>query len=76
VLTFFYEIHAAGGENVFIMVGMFVCLCIASQKPSERVFFVPARMDLGVKLLSCQRQVAWELIRVITAKNLALCHHT
>jgi len=34
------------------MVGMFVCLCLASQKPSEREFFVPARMDLSVKLLS------------------------
>jgi hypothetical protein len=32
------------------MVGMFVCLCLASQKPSEREFFVPARTDLGVKL--------------------------
>ncbi len=30
------------------------CLCacsLASQKPSEREFFVPARTDLGVKLL-------------------------
>jgi len=34
-----------------VMVGMFVCLCLASQKPSEREFFVPARTDLGVKLL-------------------------
>jgi hypothetical protein len=32
--------------------GMFVCLCLASQKPSEREFFVPARTHLGVKLLS------------------------
>ena len=38
--------HAAGGGNGSIMVGMFVCLCLASQKPSEREFFVPARMDL------------------------------
>jgi hypothetical protein len=30
------------------MVGMFVCLCFASRKPSEREFFVPARTDLGV----------------------------
>ena len=31
------------------------CLCacsLASQKPSERKFFVPARTDLGVKLLN------------------------
>ena len=33
-------------------VGMFVSLCLASQKPSEREFSVPAGMDLGVKLLS------------------------
>jgi hypothetical protein len=32
------------------MVGMFVSLCLASQKPSEREFFVPAGTDLGVKL--------------------------
>jgi hypothetical protein len=30
------------------MVGMFVFLCLASQKPSEQEFFVPARTDLGV----------------------------
>jgi len=34
------------------MVGMFVCMCLASQKPSERELFVPARTDLGVKLLT------------------------
>ena len=34
------------------MVRMFVCLCLASQKPSEREFFVPARTDLAVKLLT------------------------
>ena len=28
-----------------------VCLCLASKKPSEREFFVPAGTDLGVKLL-------------------------
>ena len=33
------------------MVGMFVCLCLASQKPSEREFFLPAGTHLGVKLL-------------------------
>jgi len=33
------------------MVGMCVSLCLASQNPSEREFFVPARTDLGVKLL-------------------------
>ena len=47
---FVHQNHAAGGGNSSIMVGMFVSLCLASQKPSEREFFVPAGMDLGVKL--------------------------
>jgi hypothetical protein len=47
---FIHQNHAAGGENGSIMVGMFVCLCLASQKSSERDFFLPARTDLGVKL--------------------------
>ena len=38
--------HAAWGKNSSIMVGMFVCLCLASQKPSEDEFFVPAGTDL------------------------------
>jgi hypothetical protein len=46
-----HQNHAAGEENGFIMVGMLVSLCLASQKPSKRGCFVPARMDLGVKLL-------------------------
>ena len=50
--TLIHQNHAAGGENSFIMVGMFVSMCLASQKPSEREFFVPARTDSGVKLLS------------------------
>ena len=33
-----------GGENGSIMVGMFVSLCSASQKPLEREFFIPAWM--------------------------------
>ena len=48
---FVHKNHAAGGENGSIMVGMFVFLCLASQKPSEREFFVPAGTDLAVKLL-------------------------
>ena len=43
--------HGAGGGNSSIMVGMVVCLCLASQNPFEWEFFVPARTDLGVKLL-------------------------
>ena len=49
-----HQNHAAGGGNGSIMVGMFVCLCLASKKPSERKFFVPAGTDLGVKLLRTQ----------------------
>jgi hypothetical protein len=48
---FVHKNHGAGGENGSIMVGMYVFLCLASQKPSGREFFVPARTDLGVKLL-------------------------
>ncbi len=44
--------HGARGENGSIMVVVFVCLCLASKKPSEREFFVPAGTDLGVKLLT------------------------
>ncbi len=33
------------------MVGIIVSLCLASKKPSEREFFVPAGTDLAVKLL-------------------------
>jgi hypothetical protein len=44
---------SAGGGNGPIMVRMFVCLCLASEKPSEQAFFVPSRTDfLGVKLLN------------------------
>jgi hypothetical protein len=46
-----HQNHGAGGGNGSIMVGMFVCLCLASQNPFEQEFFVPARTDLGVKLL-------------------------
>jgi hypothetical protein len=48
--TLVHQNHAAGGENGSIMVGIFVSLCLVSQKPSEREYLVPARMDLGVKL--------------------------
>jgi len=46
-----HQNYAAGGGNSSIMVGMFVSLCLASQKPSEWEFFVPAGTDLGVQLL-------------------------
>ncbi len=31
-----------------------MCLCLASQNLSEREFFVPARMDLAVNLLTAR----------------------
>jgi hypothetical protein len=46
-----HQNHAAGGENGSIVAGIFVSLCLASKKPSEREFFVPAGTDLGVQLL-------------------------
>jgi hypothetical protein len=49
---FVHQNHAAGGENGSIMVGMFVSFYLASKKPSERDFFVPAGTDLAVKLLT------------------------
>jgi hypothetical protein len=50
--------HAAGGANGSIMVGMFVCLCLASKKPSQQEFFVPAGTDLGAKLLRNKKTLA------------------
>ena len=35
--------HAARGGNHSIVVGMFLCLCLASQKPSKQEFFIPIR---------------------------------
>jgi hypothetical protein len=49
--TLVHHNHADGGENGSIMVGIIVSLCLASKKPSEREFFVPAGTDLAVKLL-------------------------
>jgi hypothetical protein len=50
--------HAAGGANGSIMVGMCVCLCLASKKPSKQEFFVPARMNFGVKQLILSQNFA------------------
>ena len=49
---FIHQNHGAGEGNGSVTVGMFVCLCLASKKPSEQEFFVPARTDLAVKLLT------------------------
>ena len=63
--TLVHQNHGAGGGNGSIMVGMFVCLCLVSKKPSEREFFVPARTDLGVKLLKLNN-VSKKLYRELT----------
>ena len=47
---FLHQNHGAGGGNGSVMVGMFVCLCLASKKSSKQEFFVRARTDLAVKL--------------------------
>ena len=50
---FLYQNHcAAEGENSLVMVGMFVCLCLAILNSFEGEFFIPTRMDLGVMLLT------------------------
>jgi hypothetical protein len=46
------------------MVGMFVSLCLASKKPSEREFFVPAGTDLGVKLLNDLIAITYHSTRI------------
>ena len=54
---FLHQNNAAGGGNGSIMVEIFLCLCLASQNLSQREFFIPARTDLGVKLLTHVEQV-------------------
>ena len=48
---FLHQNHGAGGGNGSVMVGKFVCLCLASKKPSKREFFVAAGTDLAVRVL-------------------------
>jgi hypothetical protein len=62
-----HQNHAAGEENGSIMVGMFVCLCLASKKPSEREFFVPDGTDLGVKLLTAYQLLMLMSINFLTS---------
>jgi hypothetical protein len=52
--------------------GFFSVLCLASQKPSEREFFNPTRMDLGVKLLTMGR---WTHMMAQLQMGEYLCHH-
>jgi hypothetical protein len=62
-----HQNHAAGEENGSIMVGMFVCLCLASKKPSEREFFVPDGTDLGVKLLTAYQLLMLMSVNFLTS---------
>ena len=52
------------------MVGMFVSLCLASQKPSERELFFPAGTHLSVKLLSNHeaRFISWRIYAPLVVK--------
>jgi len=70
-VVFINQNHGAGGGNGSILVGMFVCLCLASQYPFELEFFVPARMDLGVKLTS-SRRTSWAFFAGIKKLNFLL----
>ena len=46
--------RATGGEHGSNMVGMFVCLCFASQKPSEQELFIPAETVLLIVKLKAR----------------------
>ena len=48
---FIHQNHAAGGENGSIMVGMFVCLCLVSQKPPSESFLFPPERTKVLSLL-------------------------
>ena len=65
---FVHQNNAAGGGNDSIMVGMFVCLCLASQQPSEWESFVPARTDLDVKLFILT--ITWSLATVVCKQKI------
>jgi len=56
--TLFHQNYAAGEENSSIMVGMFLSLCLASKKSSERQFFVTAGTHLGVNSLTTKSVLA------------------
>jgi len=71
--VFIHQNHGTVGGNGSIMVGMFVWLCLASQIPFEREFFVPARMDVGVKLVSiATTAVTLPVFEFLIAISLAL----
>jgi hypothetical protein len=55
---FLHQNHGAGGGNGSVMVRMIVCLCLASEKPSKREFFVPARTTCDV-LFRCGGEKNW-----------------
>ena len=54
-----------------------MCLCLASKKPSKQEYFVPAGMDLGVKLLRgkiiIHQNLSCEQISVLWTETLFYC---
>ena len=58
--------HAAGEGNGSIMVGMFVCLCLARPKD----VYIPTRMDLDVKLLRLRAHQLFKLANIISGHKL------
>ncbi len=50
---FVHQNHATGGGNGASWWGCLWAVCFASKKHSEQEFFVPAKTDLAVKLLTC-----------------------
>jgi hypothetical protein len=61
---FHHKNHAAGEANSSIMVGMFVGVCCASQKPSEREISIPARTDIAVYPVKQFKSSRIETLRV------------
>jgi hypothetical protein len=59
--------HATGDANSSIVAGMFVCFCLASKKPSQQEFFIPAGTDLGDKLLKYAK-----LLQCMVTSNFSL----
>ena len=53
------------------MVGMFVCLCLASQQPSKQEIFVPPRTGLGVKLLTTPTKYGYVLPLLLLGGNMS-----
>ena len=60
---FLHQNHAARGENGSSWWGCLCDVCLASNKSSEREFFVPARMHLAVKLLTNPTKYSGKIVK-------------